>query len=104
MPSLLKDRTSLTADSRLYCSAHCLLATTQDLLCQTVNHWLFDRSVGPSVYRLNLRWASSAQSFLNSGLVETFGKDFLALDMYVFEEWVLFFDDGCDVCCTVLSA
>jgi hypothetical protein len=42
-------------------------------------------SVGRSIVLLNCCWASQAQSFLASGLVEIYDKDFCSfLDMYVF--------------------
>jgi hypothetical protein len=47
------------------------------------------------VGRLNCCCPSSAQSFLASGLVETFDQDlfFSLLDIYVFEKWDLLFDE-----------
>jgi hypothetical protein len=39
---------------------------------------------------LNCCWSSPAQSFLASGLVQTFDQDFFSvLDMYMFEKWGL---------------
>jgi hypothetical protein len=47
-----------------------------------------------SVGQLNCCWPSPAQSFLASGLVETFDQDFFLLDMYVFEKWGLLLAKG----------
>jgi hypothetical protein len=42
---------------------------------------------------VKLLLASPAQSFLASGLVETFDQDFFShLDMYMFEKWGILFD------------
>jgi hypothetical protein len=63
------------------------------VICVYSQHMLVSTLLG----RINYCWSSPAQTFLASGLLETFDKVFCSLlDMYVFEKCGLLFDEWRD--------